>query len=121
MFVLARLQDRAKEAFIIPDLVSNDYSYVGPTIPSDASNLCKCNTVVYSLMSACGACQGAVWFSYAFSLFLCTLTRTITMTTYRWNTWTHNCTAVDPPETYVLPIMAPALVSFYCLSALFLL
>lgn len=51
--------------FTIPVLVPGD-SYVGPTGSSDASDLCKCNTVVYSLMSACDACQDALWFSYVF-------------------------------------------------------
>jgi hypothetical protein len=43
-------------------------SYVGPTGSNDSSDLCKCNTVVYSLMSACDACQfdDAVWFPYVF-------------------------------------------------------
>ena len=49
--------------FTIPALLPGD-SYVGPTGPTDASDLCKCNTVVYSLMSACDACQDALWFSY---------------------------------------------------------
>ncbi|KAI0247557.1 hypothetical protein BJV78DRAFT_1244933 [Lactifluus subvellereus] len=31
-------------------------------------------------MSACDACQGAMWFP--------------------WETWTRNCTAVDPPTTF---------------------
>ena len=48
--------------FTIPPLLPGD-SYVGPTGPSDDSDLCKCNTVVYSLMSACDACQDADWFS----------------------------------------------------------
>jgi len=65
--------------FTIPDLVPGD-SYVGPTGSSDSSDLCKCNTVVYSLMSACDACQDALWFS--------------------WKTWSVNCTAVDPPTTF---------------------
>lgn len=66
--------------FSIPDLVLDDYSYIGPTGPGDSNDLCKCNTVVYSLMSACDACQGANWFS--------------------WNTWKHNCTNVDPLQTF---------------------
>lgn len=53
--------------FSIPPLVSGD-SYVGPTGSDDASDRCKCNTVVYSLMSACDACQfdDSVWFTYVF-------------------------------------------------------
>lgn len=53
--------------FTIPALLPGD-SYVGPTGATDASDLCKCNTVVYSLMSACDACQDAFWFSYVLIL-----------------------------------------------------
>jgi hypothetical protein len=38
-------------------------SYSGPTT-DDEKDLCKCNTVVYSLISACGACQGQRWNRY---------------------------------------------------------
>ncbi|KAI0275675.1 hypothetical protein BGY98DRAFT_43922 [Russula aff. rugulosa BPL654] len=67
--------------FSIPPLVPGD-SYTGPTGTGDETDLCKCNTVVYSLMSACDACQfeDATWFS--------------------WKTWSTNCSAVDPPSTY---------------------
>ncbi|KAH9971460.1 hypothetical protein BJV74DRAFT_244694 [Russula compacta] len=65
--------------FTIPDLIPDD-SYVGPTGTGDAADLCKCNTIVYSLMSACDACQGGKWFS--------------------WNMWSHNCSSIDTPTTY---------------------
>jgi hypothetical protein len=39
--------------------------YFGPA-GVDNSNLCKCNTVTYSLVSACGACQAAPWITYDF-------------------------------------------------------
>ena len=38
--------------------------YSGPDAGQD--NLCQCNTVVYSLVSACGACQGSQWTQYVF-------------------------------------------------------
>jgi hypothetical protein len=38
------------------------YSYAGPT--SDDNTTCKCSTVVYSLLSACDACQGQSWPEY---------------------------------------------------------
>ena len=38
-------------------------SYVGPG-GADDSDLCKCSTVGYSLLSACGGCQGGTWFTY---------------------------------------------------------
>ena len=44
-------------------------SYRGPNAGADT--LCVCNTVVYSLVSACGACQGDSWIEYA----LCQSTR----------------------------------------------
>ena len=51
--------------------------YRGPDAGQD--NLCVCNTVVYSLVSACGACQGASsWIQYA----LCLSTREFRMTHY---------------------------------------
>ncbi|KAH9952298.1 hypothetical protein BGW80DRAFT_1260935 [Lactifluus volemus] len=65
--------------YTIPKLNPGD-SYTGPSGPADASDLCKCNTVVYSLMSACDACQGARWFP--------------------WATFSANCTAVDPLTTF---------------------
>jgi len=67
--------------FAIPPLTSGE-SYVGPSGSDDASDRCKCNTVVYSLMSACDACQSeqAIWFP--------------------WKTWATNCSAVDPPSTF---------------------
>src|SRR5260221_2894829 len=49
-------------AFTIPPLPSG-YKYTGPT-SLGGSNLCKCNTIAYSLMSACGACQGGSWLPY---------------------------------------------------------
>jgi len=49
-------------AFTVPTLVPG-YSYTGPSGP-DNSNLCKCSTIAYSLISACGGCQGAKWITY---------------------------------------------------------
>ena len=44
------------------------YSYMGPDAGTiDASNMCKCNTITYSLISACDACQGAEWTRYDYS------------------------------------------------------
>jgi len=78
--VAARLQGACNNgAYTVPDLVPGD-SYLGPVGAGDAKDLCKCNTVVYSLMSACDACQGERWFS--------------------WATWSKNCSATDPPTTF---------------------
>ncbi|KAH9005548.1 hypothetical protein EDB86DRAFT_3061759 [Lactarius hatsudake] len=53
--------------------------YRGPN--ANQSNLCECNTVVYSLVSACGACQGSSeWI--------------------QWSQWYINCTTVSTDGTY---------------------
>jgi len=49
--------------FTIPRLQPS-WDYTGPNLGED--NLCQCNTIVYSLVSACGGCQGSTWISYAF-------------------------------------------------------
>ena len=50
-------------AFPLSTLDPNDSSYGGPDY-TDASNLCECSTVGYSLVSACGGCQGHTWITY---------------------------------------------------------
>ncbi|KDQ33448.1 hypothetical protein PLEOSDRAFT_1110582 [Pleurotus ostreatus PC15] len=56
----------------VPPLPDNKH-YVGPTTAT--ADACQCNTVVYSLMSACGECQN----------------RTIS----GWGEWSANCPHVD--------------------------
>jgi hypothetical protein len=46
-------------AFTVP-VLPPDQSYSGPS-GADKGNTCKCNTVVYNLISACDACQGEPW------------------------------------------------------------
>ncbi|KAF8798152.1 hypothetical protein BYT27DRAFT_7227800 [Phlegmacium glaucopus] len=46
--------------------------YAGPSL--QGANPCQCNTVTYSLMSACGACQGQTYLS--------------------WSVWSANCLTV---------------------------
>src|SRR6266702_215672 len=45
--------------FAIPALLPQ-HSYTGPS-GVDNGDICKCNTVVYNLISACDACQGESW------------------------------------------------------------
>jgi len=61
----------------IPPL-SSSAQYTGP--PSGPNNSCQCNTVVYSLISACGGCQNSTWL--------------------QWSQWSSNCTAKSSPSTY---------------------
>ncbi|KAJ3874309.1 hypothetical protein F5051DRAFT_97339 [Lentinula edodes] len=53
-------------------LPDTDTEYLGPSI--DAANPCQCNTVVYSLMSACALCQNG--------------------TTITWSEWITNCAPI---------------------------
>ncbi|KAF5389912.1 hypothetical protein D9757_003681 [Collybiopsis confluens] len=47
----------------VGSLPSADSVYLGPTI--DAANACQCNTVVYSLMSACSLCQNGTLIQFS--------------------------------------------------------
>ena len=49
-------------AFSMTPLLSGQ-EYVGPSL-NESSDLCACNTVTYSLVSGCGACQSATWIEY---------------------------------------------------------
>ncbi|KAH9973145.1 hypothetical protein BGW80DRAFT_1459453 [Lactifluus volemus] len=53
------------------------YSYAGPE--AGYGDLCWCSTVVYSLLSACDACQNEPWFS--------------------WYDYSTNCTRGQPPAS----------------------
>jgi hypothetical protein len=49
--------------------LSPGYVYYGPWGDADA-DLCYCNTVGYSIFSACGACQGQEWITCGHYIFL---------------------------------------------------
>jgi len=64
-FVLKRsIAVSSHAAFTINSLLPG-YSYTGPSGVDD-SNMCKCNTIAYSLISACDACQSETWITYGF-------------------------------------------------------
>ncbi|KAH9066327.1 hypothetical protein EDB87DRAFT_708196 [Lactarius vividus] len=71
-------------AFSVPTL-SPQHSYAGPT-EDDKGDICKCNTVVYNLISACDACQGESWIPYT--------------------TWSLNCTTKVTAGTFPNPVPA---------------
>ncbi|KAH9984275.1 hypothetical protein BJV77DRAFT_200144 [Russula vinacea] len=58
-------------------------SYSGPSGVDD-SNLCKCSTVGYSLVSACGGCQGQTWIT--------------------WSEYPSNCKMVLPASRFPNPV-----------------
>ncbi|KAH9071170.1 hypothetical protein EDB83DRAFT_320058 [Lactarius deliciosus] len=70
--------------FSVPTLPSQQ-SYNGPT-EIDKGDICKCNTVVYNLISACDACQGEPWLPYS--------------------TWSFNCTTKAAAGTFPNPVPA---------------
>ncbi|KDQ49969.1 hypothetical protein JAAARDRAFT_74442 [Jaapia argillacea MUCL 33604] len=46
-------------------------SYAGPDAALGEVNPCSCSSVAYSMMSACGYCQGAAWTSWALYIAQC--------------------------------------------------
>ncbi|SRR6266851_8006859 len=74
--------------------------YYGPSGIDDA-DLCKCNTVLYSLLSACGGCQGDSWMTYDSSC-LCQSSIILHVSAIRWSEYTFNCSKVLPPSTSVV-------------------
>jgi len=81
--VAAHLMSTCNGGTFTIDALIPGYSYTGPT-GIDDTNLCKCNTVTYSLISACDACQGAVWTS--------------------WSEYSSNCTKTLPPSSFPNPV-----------------
>ncbi|KAI0290704.1 hypothetical protein BC826DRAFT_1025820 [Russula brevipes] len=65
------------------DSLQPGYSYTGPS-GIDNSNLCKCSTIAYSLISACDACQSETWIT--------------------WSEYSFNCTKTMPPSTFPNPV-----------------
>jgi hypothetical protein len=81
-------------SFTINALPGPSYSYSGPS-GSDDTDLCKCNTIAYSLLSACDACQGAEWIS--------------------WAEYKYNCTTVLVPSEFPNPVPAGTSVPLWAL------
>lgn len=77
------------------DALPPGYEYSGPGV-LDGDDLCKCNTVTYSLLCACGACQEDLWIRYEFiTSFYIPLYKSI----ISWSEWITNCTKVLAPST----------------------
>jgi hypothetical protein len=66
--VTVSLSHHSLTAYTI-DPLTPGYMYSSQNLGAiDDGNLCRCSTVMYSLMSACGACQGGDWSTYASSM-----------------------------------------------------
>jgi len=71
--------------YTLPPLPNNGLPYMGPT-GVNGTILCNCNTVIYSLISACDLCQGETWLS--------------------WSTYSTGCIEVLPPSSFPNPVPA---------------
>lgn len=80
-------------SFAIKELAPG-YHYTGPS-GYDDTDLCKCNTVTYSLLSACVACQGEEWIS--------------------WPLYMNNCTKVLPSSSFPNPVPYGTRVPYWAL------
>ncbi|KAF8969855.1 hypothetical protein BDZ97DRAFT_1754280 [Flammula alnicola] len=69
------------------DALPDSSHYLGPSLQN--ANACQCNTVTYSLMSACGACQGQIYLPQPHY--------------FSWSVWSANCAMVYV-DTYPEPI-----------------
>ncbi|KAH9958292.1 hypothetical protein BC827DRAFT_609764 [Russula dissimulans] len=74
--------------FTIPQLVAGNH-YSGPS-DSSVTDTCECNTVYYSLISACAGCQRGIWLSY--------------------DQWHAGCKTVEPDSTFPQVIINQTLV-----------
>jgi len=73
--------------FTIPRLAQGN-SYMGPV--GNSADICKCNSVYYSVISACAGCQKCTWIPY--------------------DQWYANCTKVAPVSTFPQTITNDTLV-----------
>ncbi|KAH7913750.1 hypothetical protein BJ138DRAFT_1124146 [Hygrophoropsis aurantiaca] len=78
----------------ITALVNSTYEYTPPTTVTP----CECNTVTYSLISACGGCQGATWVT--------------------WDYWTLNCSGSTSNQQYPRPLPSGTAVPAWAYLAL---
>jgi len=81
--VAAYLQSTCNDGTWQIDPLSPGGMYIGPSSP-DSWAWCKCSTVAYSLVSACGSCQGGSW--------------------YTWPQYSTNCTSIPHPSTFPNPV-----------------
>ncbi|KAH9071171.1 hypothetical protein EDB83DRAFT_320063 [Lactarius deliciosus] len=69
--VAAQLAAVCNNGTMIITALQPQHYYTGPSGP-DNDDICKCNTVVYNLISACDACQDEPWIPYSVWSFNCT-------------------------------------------------
>ncbi|KAF8491361.1 hypothetical protein F5888DRAFT_1736754 [Russula emetica] len=92
--VAAHLMSTCNEGSFSIEALAPGNHYTGPSDYED-TDLCKCNTVTYSLLSACVACQGEEWIS--------------------WPKYMHNCTKVLPSSSFPNPVPSGTRVPYWAL------
>ncbi|KAH9991388.1 hypothetical protein BJV77DRAFT_962867 [Russula vinacea] len=88
-------------SYNIPPL-SNPGSWYYPPGSEAAADLCYCNTVGYSLFSACSACQNGIFFTCGHVVSFSTPMAHILVIS--WSDWVTNCTKVLPPSSFPNPV-----------------
>ncbi|KAH9973131.1 hypothetical protein BGW80DRAFT_286772 [Lactifluus volemus] len=92
--VAAFLQSTCYQGSFAIGPLPQGYEYGGPDAHENTT--CKCSTVVYSLLSACDACQGSGWF--------------------RWYDYSTNCTTGEPSaSSFVNPVPQGTRVPYWAL------
>ncbi|KAH9955188.1 hypothetical protein BGW80DRAFT_375961 [Lactifluus volemus] len=92
--VAAFLQSTCYQGSFAIGPLPQGYEYAGPDAHENTT--CKCSTVVYSLLSACDACQGSGWF--------------------RWYDYSTNCTTGEPSaSSFVNPVPQGTRVPYWAL------
>ncbi|KAH9961981.1 hypothetical protein BC827DRAFT_1383744 [Russula dissimulans] len=79
-FIAAELESLCFGGEYVINRLQSGHSYFGPLYGESTS--CQCNTVVYSLVSACGACQGSTWITWSQWSFNCSDLYGYSVTTY---------------------------------------
>lgn len=90
-YIIINLCQRYLVAYAVAPLPATDSHYLGP--PLSSANSCLCSTVAYSLMSACGICQGSDIIKYV--LPPCVSSLFDTKMYLSWSTWSANCATVS--------------------------
>ena len=69
-------------------------------LDADSTNMCFCNTVSYSLLSACAACQEAGWTKCGYIVFSSQLPAAY-VSVISWSDFVYNCSEPNllPPST----------------------
>jgi hypothetical protein len=89
-FIVRSPYSHVHPAFNVPPLLSGQ-QYTGPLL--GFANLCTCSTVTYSMVAACGFCQGGIWDTCVTSIFI--QHSSALLRCRRWTAWKFNCSPAN--------------------------